>query len=147
MAVDSFQSVNWGEEEVTPAKLNAMTTNDDWLYEHLPYVKYSGYGGIRRDLQTRVGAGVITIPKSNRAHQDLRVEFDNLFTTNCKPIIVTGIVSHYVSRMTVTTWGFRGRGYVPLQDGFMATVGCVEMDKENNYFQKTSYLNWMAIGW
>jgi hypothetical protein len=110
-------------------------------------VKYSGYGNIRRDLQTRIGSGVISIPKTTRKHQDLRVEFDNLFTTNCKPIIVTGITSHYVSRMTVCVWGFRGRGYVPLQDGFMATVACVEMDKENNYIQKTSYLNWIAIGW
>jgi hypothetical protein len=135
MAVDSFQSVNWGEEEITPAKLNLMGSNEDWLYEHLPYVKYSGYGNIRRDLQTRIGSGVISIPKTTRKHQDLRVEFDNLFTTNCKPIIVTGITSHYVSRMTVCVWGFRGRGYVPLQDGFMATVACVEMDKENNYFQ------------
>lgn len=147
MAVEAFQSVKFGEEELTPAKLNALSENQDWLFEHLPLVKYSGYGGLRRDNQTRVGCGVVTIPSSSRRHQDIRVEFNSLFTTNCKPIIVTGIVSHYVSRMTVAMWGFRGRGYVPLHDGFMATVACVEMDKENNYFQKTSYLNWIAVGY
>lgn len=147
MAVDSFQSVNWGEEDITPGKLNAMATNDDWLYEHLPYVRYTGYGGIRRDTDVRVGCGVVTLPRTKAAHQDVRVEFDNLFTVNCKPIIVCGVVTHYVSRMTVTVWGFRGRGYVPLHDGFNATVCAVEMARENNYFQRTSYLNWMAIGW
>lgn len=147
MAVDSFQSVNWGEEEVTPAKLNAMNSNDEWLYHHLPYVKYSGYGGLTRDIQTKIGSGVITIPRSKRAHQDLKVEFNGLFTTNCKPIIVCGFTTHYVSRMTATVWGFRGRGYVPLHDGFNVTVCATEMDKENNWFQRTSYLNWIAVGW
>lgn len=147
MAVEAYNPQSWGEEDITTGKLNAMTSNDDWLYENLPRVHLQTYGGVRRDRKCKIAAGVITIPKSKEKIQHLRVDFDDFFTTNCKPIICATIVSHQNSKYVVTTYGTRGQGYVPLNDGFMARVAVFESNDKVNFFNKTSYLNWIAVGY
>lgn len=147
MPVTAFNNVTWGEEDVTAAKLNSMAQNSLWLYENLPKAHLLTYGGIRKDEKVKIAAGVITIPKSKEKIQQLKVDFDSFFTKNCKPIIVCTIVSHQNSKYVVTTYGIRGQGYVPLDDGFMARVAVFETNANVNFFNKTSYLNWIAMGY
>lgn len=87
------------------------------------------------------------IPKSKEKIQYIQVPFDDFFTPNCKPVIVCTIVSHQNSKYVVTTHGLRGHGYVPLNDGFMARVAVFETNEKVNFFNRTSYLNWVAVGY
>lgn len=55
--IEAFNPVSWGEEDVTAGKLNAMASNEQWLYENLPRVHLQTYGGIRKDTKCKIAAG------------------------------------------------------------------------------------------
>lgn len=149
MAVNEFQDLSWvGDEPIDTDKLNAMVNNTKFVNQRLPKMSFQSYGGIQKDKGLKIACGVVTVPpRKNARDQSVTVNFGSFFTEGCKPIITTGIMSYGNGRVHVIVHSQTGQNFVPDHRGFIAKVFVNELSADWNYFWKTMYINWHAIGY
>jgi hypothetical protein len=148
MAVSQFQDLSWGPDEpLDMDKLNAMVGNERYLAAHMPKLSFSSYGGITKDAGVKIACGVVTVPPKKEHTQSVTVNFGSFFTEGCKPIIATGIMSYGNGRVHCIVHSHTNQNYVPDHRGFIAKVQTNELRDKWNYFWKTMYINWIAMGY
>lgn len=147
MAVSAFKDLAWNDDDTADKdKLNLMVNNTRYLFERAPRLYFNGYG-VKKDTGIKIASGTAIIPPKKSISQAINVYFGTFFTPGCKPVITTGIVSHYNGRVSDTMHALKGIGYVPDHTGFVARFGMVELNAATNYFVKTMYLHWIAVGY
>ncbi len=92
MAVTEYKATSWSTNE--PAfkdKLNQMTSNDQWLYEHMPKMRYKLDSGLTVEGGVRILAGYVRIgPRTNSRFAAAVVNFGAYFASGSRPIVVVG---------------------------------------------------------
>ena len=147
MAVTQYKDLAWGPTEALDMdKLNTMVNNSRYLFERAPKLYYSAYG-VKKDTGIRIACGVATVPPKKVDVQYINVSFGTFFSTSCKPVITLSITSPHNGRVIPTIYGIAGVNTQPDNTGFVARLAETELNAKANYFDKTMYLNWIAVGY
>lgn len=140
-----FKVVSWSPlEPITDEKLDAMVSNDNWLRDNMMVGQYKGHG-VTKTTGLRVATGLVTIAPSKSNQRVANVNFGNFFSTSCRPIITTGIVSGS-QRMIFATIDGPGSALHPTRDGFQIHVFVDSLSKTRK-ITRTFYVSWTAVGW
>lgn len=118
MASDNFEDVLWGKEKISADKLNAMTANDRWVYEHAIQGYYDVYG-IARETGLTIRAGYVKASPTESLSLFADHYFPKPFLPGTRPVIVLGFVSGGPLNIVVAARGLDGRG-IPDHRGFRA---------------------------
>ena len=146
MAVSSFKDVNWGANEyLATDKLNTMASNSRYLFERAPKLYYNAYS-VKKDTGVKIACGVVTFAAGKKTLYSKTVNFGSFFTVNSRPIIVTGLYSGSNRRIVTTYTGIQGAGYAPDHRGFVCYLGTATLEK-SHYIFKSTYVNWIAMGY
>jgi hypothetical protein len=147
VAVSAFKDLSWNDDDTADKdKLNLMVANTRYLFERAPKLYFNGYG-VKKDTGIKIASGTAVIPPKKATSQLINIYFGSFFTPGCKPVITNGIVSHYNGRIIPTMYALQGVGFVPDHTGFVSRLGMVETNSTVNYFVKTMYLHWIAVGY
>lgn len=142
----SFRAINWTPNEmVGERKMDQLAENSDWLYQNTPRAIYTLPGGIRRPEGVKLASGRIVIGKSNDVTVTASVRFGNYFSTQCEPLITTGIVNEGQPRIFCVYSGLNRM--LPDHRGFEVKVHIAAGKDENKKISKTFYVAWQAMGY
>ena len=143
----SFKAINWTpNEKLAERKTDQLATNAQWLYDNTPRAIYTVPGGINRVEGVKMAAGRVIIPKKTKTDSaSTRVSFGNFFTTSCQPIITTGIVADFQSRIFCTIHGI-GTLH-PDNNGFVVGINIAAEIKRNDHIASSFYVAWQAMGY
>jgi hypothetical protein len=136
----------WSDNEALDVdKLNAMTNNDQWLFENMPRAKYSGnvskWDGVKI-LGTRA-----VVPANNRPANAATVYFGNTFSSGCQPIVVaTAIPTNWQRRYHTVVTGI-GKNTVADKNGCVVTVSSAEINPKQMKLAAAVWVQVIAIGW
>ena len=143
----SFKAINWTpNEKLAQTKTDQMADNQDWLYNNTPRAIYTLPGGIRRVEGVKIASGRVIVAKRTKTDTAyVGVRFGNFFTTSCQPIVTTGIVSDFQTRIFCTIHGI---GVLhPDYRGFNVGVNIAAQIKKNDNIAKSFYVTWQAMGY
>ena len=139
-----FKVVSWAPlDPITDEKLDAMVSNDNYLRENMVTGQYYGYG-IKKNTGVRIATGLAGIGASKANQRQVAVSFGNFFSTACRPIITTGVISSK-QRMIYATLDGPGSQLHPTRDGFQIHV-YVDSTAKNKKISKGFYVSWIAVG-
>lgn len=142
----TYKAVNWSPTELLgQTKTNQLGINADWLFQNTPRSIYTLPGGLVRTEGVKVATGRALVTKRNSDTAAVTVRFADFFTTDCEPIITTGIVSEGQTRIFCT---INGIGKLqPDNTGFQAWVNIAAEHKKNDRIARSFYVTWQAMGY
>lgn len=148
MAATPFRIVNWSPNELLGQdKLDQMNANMQWLYDNSMRGYYTLPGGTRRVEGLRIAAGRVLITARKTDDASANVNFNNLFTSGCQPIVTTGIVANFGQPRIFCVINGLGTDIQPDNRGFQVYVNIAADLKKNDTIKKSFYVNWQALGY
>lgn len=145
MASTPFKVVSWAPlDPITDEKLDAMVSNDNWLFDNMVRARY-GANGVSRDTGIRIASGLALITSGKSAEKSRSVTFGNYFSDSCKPVVTTGIVSGSQRQIFATIDG-PGSNPQPTRDGFQVHVH-VNSNNKKKKISRNFYVSWHALGY
>lgn len=140
----TYVPVTWNtNDDADPNKLNQMSANDDYLYDHSVEGHYK-FGNLNRTEGLKIWSALVELPASGHWWVGKTVYFPSgHFSPGCRPIVVATMLRTYRIRGTVAVKGI-GKQH-PDHTGFelsFATEAAVS-DAQINTIQ---YVNCMALG-
>ena len=145
MSTSSYKRLTWGNEPILTGKLQTMVDNTDFVYAHMPNVKYTR-AGVNRESGVKILAGAIHVPKKHAANKKRDVYFGSFFSAGCFPIIIASVNAAPQSRYIVNTRNLDDT-WLPDNRGFKAVISTNELTKKNNYMHFGVMLTYIAVGW
>lgn len=141
MTTTPYKPVSWDSEIINAEKLATMASNDQWLFENTPRIRYS-VAGIVKDGGLKFIAGKSAFPKiGTQNFTYVSVYFGSFFSANCKPSITTGLEGLVtIGRSAVTLQGFSGNEID--HTGFIA---CISNDAYTSV--DNGWVHWQAVGY
>jgi len=145
MPITPYRAVSWEPNDILSAdKLNRMTSNDQYLFDHMPRALYRAYG-VRRDTGIKVAGGLCLIKASKRPTGTNTVNFGSFFSSRCDPIVTTGVVNSQQDRIFVAINGL-GKPQ-PDNRGFRVRVSVNAAHKKHQKIKRRFYVSWIALGY
>lgn len=147
MAATPFRAVNWSPNElIGEDKMDQMSANMNWLRDNTPRAVYTLPGGTQRVEGVRVVSGKVVIGARKTDTAEATVRFGNFFSTQCQPVITTGIVSGNTRKLFVV---YKGIGQLqPDHRGFEVMVKSDNgTAKREASIPNTFYVAWTALGY
>jgi hypothetical protein len=141
MPATPYKPVSWNGEPLSVAKLQQMTSNDQWLFENSPRIRYS-VNGLTRDNGIKIISGKTFFAPAPIQHDYLDIYFGNFFSAGSHPV-VTAVVeagTGGLGRKHVTINGFGGEID---HRGFRAAVYTYEAPN----LDVGGWCHWTAIGY
>lgn len=142
-----YRGVQWSDDElITADKLNQMTTNDKYLFEHAMPQMYRAYGLNKTD-GLRVAAGIITI--NSQAWREARsdISFNGFFTQGCRPVVQATVAITDQVRCFCIVKGIGPSNVRPDHTGFTVIVNADPVAETKNYFPMNFHVHWLALGY
>lgn len=141
-----YSDVTFENEQPTRAKFQKLATNQRWLFENTPKIRYSG-AGLTRDVGLKIIAGKTPYSPSTTDYLDLPVFFGTFFTVGCNPIVVA-VVADSVSgrrrRLDVRAHGGPAIDHI----GFIAhVVAAYQKTGINQTINSSGWVHWIAVGY
>lgn len=126
-------------------KLNAMTNNDQYLFENMPTLYYNGHG-YKKSAGTKILSAAVGIGPDSKSGYAIRTfYFGNFFSSGCQPFVIASLNSYPQIRFHVST---RGIGtFWPDHRGFEVRISADELNVKNNQIKATVWVPFIAIGW
>lgn len=147
MVASPFKPINWAPNEIiTEEKMDQLVNNTQWLKEYKPEALYTlpGAAGTRRDTGIKiVGGRAIVPPNPKNNTSKVAVRFGEFFTPRTQPIITTGYVAAHRQTFVVIN-GINS--LIPDATGFEVEIVWHAQTKKKVTVSKTSYMNWIALG-
>lgn len=145
MTAKPYAPQSWSDNEpIFTDKLNAMTNNDQFLFENMPTVYYNGHG-IRKTAGTKIMSAAVSIPANASGNGGNTFYFGNFFSSGCRPLVVASINSYPQGRFHLNT---RGIGtFWPDHRGFEVRIQADELNVKNNKINATVWIPFIAVGW
>lgn len=146
MAAKPYAPQSWTDNEpLLLEKLNAMTNNDQFLFENMPTLYYNGHG-IKKTAGTKILTAAVSIaPNSKSGNGANTFYFGNFFSSGCRPFVIASINSYPQGRFHLNT---RGIGtFWPDHRGFEIRISADELNAKNNKINATVWVPFIAIGW
>lgn len=143
-----FNDVAWtDDEDITASKLNAMTSNDRYLFDHILTAKYTAYEAIDKADGIKIASGIIAFPASRDRQMAKEISFGRYFSQGCRPSIqATCAVTDQVR--TFCTIQAIGSGVLrPDHTGFKAVLNADPLKEATVYFPTVTHVHWLAIGY
>lgn len=146
MSAKPYAPQSWGDNEpIFTEKLNAMTNNDQYLFENMPAVYYNGHG-VQKTAGTKILSAAVSIaPNSKSANGVARFYFGSFFSAGCNPFVIASINSYPQGRFHLWTRGIDT--FWPDHRGFEVNIGSDEINSKNNRISATVWVPFIAIGW
>lgn len=143
MSATPFRPISWAPLElVTEDKLDQIANNAQWLFENDVRGTYSAQG-VRRAEGIKIMGSIVTFPASADGVQTKSIYFNNFFSTGCKPVVTTGVVSFQLRTFIITS----GLGVMfPDYRGFDITCLCLDSANKSR-IERTFYVQWIAMGY
>lgn len=139
-----FKVVSWSPlDQITDEKLDAMVSNDNYLRDNMMTGQYAAHG-VTRTTGIRMLSGLVLITASKTNTQTKNVSFGNYFSTACRPVVTTGILSTS-QRMIFATIDGLGSLAAPTRDGFQVHV-YVDSTSKSKKISRNFYVSWHAMG-
>lgn len=148
MTAKPYRAINFTAEDlIGDDKMEQLANNIQWLYENTARTTYMLPSGLHRteNIRLAAGRGIINAnTKSDGAR--IAVNFGNLFSQGCDPLVTTGINSSFQTRVFCVINGL-GTRISPDYRGFNIYVNIAAESKKNDRIKKGFYVNWMAMGY
>lgn len=142
MAATPYRPVSWNDQNLSQQKLQQMSSNDHWLYEHSPTIRYNYLDTVVRDSGMKIIAGKSRYAETGRDWIDVPVYFGNFFSAACRPVVTATVEGH--NRLDVKISGhdgsevdyrgFRAHVWLDLIPGWTAAPA------------PSGWLHWISIG-
>lgn len=143
MAATPYKPVSWNGEPITLLKLNQMASNDQFLFENTPRVRYFA-GGITKDTGTKVLAGKTPFSANAAKAINVNVYFGSFFSSGCHPVVTATI-------QTGGPWWSKYVSIHGLTKGDIDRVGFVAHVKSHEEFKDKieagGWIHWTAVGY
>lgn len=141
-----YKALQWADnEDLDVDKLNAMTNNDQWLFENMPRARYAG--SVTKDSGVKILATRAVVPPNSSASGGARVYFGNTFSAGCSPIVVASVVpTNFQRRFHIAVSGL-GKNVFPDKNGALITISSDEVNPKNMKMLSNVYVQVMAVGW
>jgi len=138
MAATPYRPVYWSDDEPTyTRKMNQMASNDQYLFENTPRIRYNAYG-LGRDQGHKILTGTLLFTPFTTQIEKTQ-SFGTFFSTACKPVITMGVIANYGHLFPIA------RGFdnlVPDHRGFICRVNT----QIGGYMGENFYVHWQALG-
>jgi len=145
MPITPYRALSWEPNDVVSAdKMNRMTSNDQYLFDHMPKALYRAYG-TRRDTDIKIAGGLCLIRAGKRPEGTNNVNFGSFFSPRCDPIITTGVNNSEQHRIFVAIHGL-GQAR-PDNRGFRVRVTVNAAHKKHQRIKRRFYVSWIALGY
>jgi hypothetical protein len=146
MAAKPYASQSWTDNEpLLLEKLNAMTNNDQYLFENMPTMYYNAHG-VKKTAGTKIMSAAMSVgATSSSTFNSGTFYFGNFFSSGCRPMVIASIISTPQYRLHVAVRGIDT--FWPDQRGFRATVSANELNAKANKIKATVWVPFIAIGW
>lgn len=142
-----YRAVQWSDDElITAEKLNQMTTNDKYLFEHAMPQLYRAYGLNKTD-GLRIACGIITVRARAFRETGDDVSFNGFFTQGCRPVVQATIAITDRPRSFIIVKGLGPGNLRPDHTGFTVHVNADPFTPTNNHFPSNFHVHWMAMGY
>jgi len=146
MAATPYKSVNFSGEALSQAKFQQLANNGQWLFENTPRVRYSSFGGLLKDSNTKIISGKSPYTAVNADYARVAVYFGSFFTAGCKPNVTATVeVGGGLVRKVVSLTSLSGGGVD--HTGFVAELFTVEAGTQNRLVEAGGFIHWQAIGY
>lgn len=143
-----YKPISWSPNEaITRAKLNQMTSNDQWMFENFPRIKYEAFG-VKRTSAMKIATGIRSFSKSKYTMVFGRVYFGGFFSTGCRPVVVSTPLTRNGQRRLYTVNDGIGTNLHPDHRGF--AIGLINNPinpKSKLGITYTTYVHWIAVGY
>ncbi len=143
MTATPYNPIQWNNSEpLFKEKLNAMTNNDQWLFENTPRMYYN-VSGIKRSNGIKVATGFGIVNANSTRFAATTVYFGDYFSQGCQPVVIAGALQTYPQREVIAT--IRGIGATsPDSRGFEIYITAVGTAKK---LANGCWIPWIAIGY
>jgi hypothetical protein len=136
----------WADnEDLDVDKLNAMTNNDQWLFENMPRARYAG--NVSKDSGVKILGTRAVIGPNTSSSGGARIYFGNTFSTGCTPIVVASVIPTNWQRRFHCVVNGLGKNIFPDHNGCLITVSSAEVNPKNMKMASNVYVQVVAIGW
>jgi hypothetical protein len=136
----------WSDNEALDVdKLNAMTNNDQWLFENMPRARFS-VNPVKNTGVKILGVRGYVAP-SSASSGATNVYFGNMFSQGCRPLVVASAVHTNWQRRSHVAVNGLGNLAEPDYTGCKVTVS---IDEWNSKYLKVAsgiYVHILAMGW
>lgn len=141
-----YKPLSWADNEVLNTdKLNAMTNNDQWLFENMPRVTFAGNAKKTSGVKMLATRGIVA--PNNSAAGSTVVYFGSTFSVGCNPIVVaTSVPSDYKRRFHTVVRGI-GSLMLPDHTGCQVIVSSAEVNPTIMKLTSNVYVMVVAIGY
>lgn len=145
MSSTPYRPITWSDNEpISTDKLNAMTSNDQWLFENAPRMMYSN--GIIKTDGIKILAGTVVMPGADEWNSNTTVVFPNFFSSGCQPVITVTANAWPQGRYHLTISGI-GSGINIDNRGFFLRAAADEVNPKGMTIGKSFRVHWIAIGY
>lgn len=141
-----YQSVSWGDEEITAAKLNQMNANTDYLLERAVPHQYSAYS-TNKTTGLKVICGIVSIGPSTARQMSKNVYFGRYFSAGCRPVVLATHASSNLWRVFISIGGIGANNLRPDHNGFKVVLNSDPLSTTKNHFAQGQHIHWLALGY
>ena len=147
MASTPYRPITWSDNEpLATDKLNAMASNEQWLFENAPRMMYSNAGIIKTD-GVKILAGTVVMPGTAETYNSsTTVIFPNFFSSGCQPVVTVTANAWPQGRYHLTISGI-GSGVTIDNRGFLLRAAADEVNSKGMTIGKSFVVHYTAIGW
>ena len=143
MASTPFRHVTWGEEPVSKAKLEQMTSNDEYLLDNMMRASFRNLGGTKNTGLKFLG-GSVYLPANKKDSTWANVYFGNFFSPGCRPVVVATPAMYPTQQVTCNIHGI-GQIQNPDHRGFV--VYCWIANTNKATISHGIRVHYQALGW
>ena len=141
-----YKALMWSDNEgLDVDKLNAMTNNDQWLFENMPRTRYSA--NVTKDSGVKILGCRAYVPPTSGNYSVATIYFGNMFSVGCNPLVVATASSTNWQRRYICAVNGIGSQVVPDYTGCMIGLSADELNPKVNTIAAPVYINVIAIGW
>jgi hypothetical protein len=149
LAATPYKPISFSPNEfLTRAKLNAMTNNDQWLFENTIRGSYSAHN-IRRSAGIKIAAGVATFAPTTTGGRWVPIYFGSFFSVGCRPVVVATPTGNGSGRLlcAVTSLNANASAFADHVGFAMWMTPDAGVTASLARIYRTVYGSWIAVGW
>lgn len=142
MAATPYRHASFNDGLLNVDKLQQLSNNGDWLFDHNTVVRYDYLRSVTRDTGIKIIAGKSGYAQTGMDWIDVPVYFGNFFNAACKPIVTATVET--ANRIDVKInghdgaeidyRGFRGHVWIDVIQGWPSVP------------VPSGWLHWIAVG-
>jgi hypothetical protein len=146
LASTPYKPITWSNNEpLATDKLNAMASNEQWLFENAPRMMYSN--GVIKTDGVKILAGTVVMPGNTETYNtSATVTFPGFFSSGCAPVVTVTANAWPQGRYHLTVSGI-GSGINIDNRGFLVRAAADEVNSKGMTIGSSFRIHYVAIGY